>query len=440
MMSDLNTGAAQGASGGDWLDKAGNWLSGQWNKAMHAAADNNDVSQALHGAGALADKMGMSGAGKWLNAAGDGVSTGEYNALNTVTGAAKSLGSMAYNLSPQGYINAAAKAAGLPVDPHAPDAGAVLKPMASTITHAVKTAAPYALRYAEGDPTLAPELAGKAADAAYDRYVKPFATNDPETGFNHLFGDAGTAAGVIGTAALTDGIGEMGDLGLAGRLGTLGEDGAPLATRGGSLLERTPPKIEAPEPTVPETIQPPRTPAPGSETALMSRNLDSELDSLAARGGGKRTAGVGATNVPGLENDVIEAGSTGVRKALGTEATPGPIKAPYDYSDPDYAAFVKHAEEEFGNQFVQRLSDAGYKPNAEGVYDSAQGTARFYMNASDKGVCNHCMLNLRSPSPSGASGVVQQLSAKVPNVKFVFQTAGKPENTVTVMGGRIVPN
>jgi len=439
-MSDLNTGSAQGASGGSFLDKAGNWLSGEWDKALHEAADNNGVSTALHGAGALADHLGAHEAGKWLNAAGDGVSSGEYNALNTVTSAAKSTVSMAYNLSPEGYLNAAAKAVGLPSDPNGPDAGKVLKPMASTIAHAAKTAAPYALRYAEGDPTVVPELAGKAGNAAYDRYVKPFTQNDPETGFNHVFGDAGTAAGVIGTAALTDGIGDMGDVGLAGKLSTLGEDGAPLAGRGGSLLERSPPKIEAPETTAPESVQAPRTPAPGSESALMNRNLDSELDSLASRGGARRTAGVGVTNVPGMENDVIEAGSTAVRKALGTEATPGPIKAPYDYSDPDYAAFVKHAEEEFGNQFVQNLNKAGYKPNAEGVYDTAQGTARFYMNASDKGVCNHCMLNLRSPSPSGAQGVVQQLSEKVPNVKFVFQTAGKPGNTVTVMGGKIIPN
>lgn len=439
-MSDLNTGATQGASGGGILDQAGSWLSGQWDKALHAVADNNDVSQALHGAGALANHVGMTGTGKWLNAAGDGVSTGEYNALNAVTGAVKSTASMAYNLSPQGYFNAAAKAAGFQVDPDGPDAGKVLKPLANTVVNAAKTAAPYALRYAEGDPTVGPELAQKAGDAAYDRYVKPFAQNDPETGFNHLFGDAGTVTGVAATFAATDGLGEMANVGRVGELSTLGEDAATLSSRAGGMLERTPPKLETPETIAPETVQAPRTPSPGSETALMNRNLDSELDGLASRGGSRRTAGVGATNVPGLENQVFEAGSTGVRKALGTEATPGPIKAPYDYSDPDYAAFVKHAEEEFGNQFVQKLDQAGYKPNAEGVYDTPQGTARFYMNASDKGVCNHCMLNLRSPSPSGAQGVVQQLSEKVPNVKFVFQTAGKPENTVTVMGGKIIPN
>ncbi len=434
-MSDLNTGATQGASGGSLLDQAGSWLSGKWDQAMHAVADNNDVSQALHGAGALANKVGMTETGKWLNAAGNGVSTGEYNALNAVTGAVKSTASMAYNLSPQGYFNAAAKAAGFQVDPNGPDAGKVLKPLANSIVSAAKTAAPYLERYAEGDPTVGPELAQKAGNAAYDRYVKPFTEDDPETGFNHVFGDAGTVAGVAATVVATDGIGEAANVGRVGELSTLGEDGAALTSRAGRTLEHAPPETAAPE-----GVSAPRTPSPGSETALMNRNLDSELDSLAARGGGKRTAGVGATNVPGLENQLFEAGSTGVRKALGTEATPGPIKAPYDYSDPDYAAFVKHAEEEFGNQFVQKLDQAGYKPNAEGVYDTPQGTARFYMNASDKGVCNHCMLNLRSPSASGAQGVVQQLSEHVPNVKFVFQTAGKPGNTVTVMGGKIIPN
>ena len=260
-MSDLNTGATQGASGGSILDQAGSWLSGQWDKALHAVADNNDVSQALHGAGALANHVGMTGAGKWLNAAGDGVSTGEYNALNAVTGAVKSTASMAYNLSPQGYFNAAAKAAGFQVDPDGPDADKVLKPLANTVVSAAKTAAPYALRYAEGDPTVGPELAQKAGDAAYDRYVKPFAQNDPETGFNHLFGDAGTVTGVAATFAATDGLGEMANVGRVGELSTLGEDAATLASRTGGALDKAetalkpPPKLELPKAETPAAAE-----------------------------------------------------------------------------------------------------------------------------------------------------------------------------------------
>jgi hypothetical protein len=247
-MSDLNTGAAQSASGGSLLDQAGSWLSGKWDQAMHAVANNNDVSTALHGAASLANKAGMSETGKWLDAAGDGVSAGEYNAMNAVTGAVKSTASMAYNLSPQGYINAAAKAAGFQSDPDGPDAGKVLKPLAHSVVSAAKAAAPYLERYAEGDPTVVPELAQKAGSAAYDRYVKPFTQNDPETGFNHVFGDAGTAAGVAATFAATDGLGEAANVGRVGELSTLGEDTAPLISRGSTTLEHTPPKLELPKP------------------------------------------------------------------------------------------------------------------------------------------------------------------------------------------------
>jgi HNH/ENDO VII superfamily nuclease with conserved GHE residues len=267
-MSDLNTGATQGASGGDILDKAGSWLSSQWDKALHAAADNNDVSQALHGAGALADHVGMTGTGKWLNAAGDGVSTGEYKALNAVTDAVKSTGSMAYNLSPQGYFNAAAKAAGFQVDPHGPDAGKVLKPLANTVVNAAKTAAPYALRYAEGDPTVGPELAQKAGDAAYDRYVKPFAQNDPETGFNHVFGDAGTVAGVAATFAATDGLGELSNVGRVGELSTLGDDAATLASRAGGTLDKAETALQ-PAASAPADLHPVNT---GSPTTVQPLN------------------------------------------------------------------------------------------------------------------------------------------------------------------------
>jgi hypothetical protein len=167
-------------------------------------------------------------------------------------------------------------------------------------------------------------------------------------------------------------------------------------------------------------------------------DLNSSLDDLVTRAKGLRTSGIGISDVKGLENAVFEAGSTKVRGKLGVEPTPGPIKAPYDYDDPDFSAFVRHAEEEFGNQFIAALSKAGYKSDGNGVISGASGNARFHMNASQVGVCNHCLLNLRTPSKSGNKGVVQQLSEKVPNVKFVFETRGHPDKTIVIQGGRLI--
>ncbi len=179
-----------------------------------------------------------------------------------------------------------------------------------------------------------------------------------------------------------------------------------------------------------------------STTAPSVKEIDLEpvLESLVARGGGIRTAGVGVSDVPGLEGQTFEAGSTAVRRNLGVEPTPGPINAPYDYSKPQYAAFIRHAEEEFGNQFIKALDNAGYVPNESGVYTGPSGTARFYMNASEYGVCNQCMLGVRSPAANGAQGVVQQLSEMVPNVEFTFETAGSPNKTVVVKNGQLVEN
>lgn len=147
---------------------------------------------------------------------------------------------------------------------------------------------------------------------------------------------------------------------------------------------------------------------------------------------------MGVTNVPGLPEQTFEAGSTIARRNLGVQPTPGPIKAPYDYSQPQYAEFIRHAEEEFGNQYIQALKNAGYAADSNGVFSSASGVARFYMNASDFGVCNQCLLNLKNPTANGAQGVIQQLSQLVPNVKFVFETAGVPGKTITVLNGRLV--
>lgn len=171
---------------------------------------------------------------------------------------------------------------------------------------------------------------------------------------------------------------------------------------------------------------------------VLTVDLASDLNSLVSQAGGIRTVGVGVTNVPGLTEQTFEAGSTIARRNLGVQPTPGPIKAPYDYSQPQYAAFIRHAEEEFGNQYIQALKNAGYAADSNGVFSSASGVARFYMNASDFGVCNQCLLNLKNPTANGAQGVIQQLSQLVPNVRFVFETAGVPEKTITVLNGRLV--
>lgn len=59
------------------------------------------------------------------------------------------------------------------------------------------------------------------------------------------------------------------------------------------------------------------------------------------------------------------------------------------------------------------------------------------MNASlKKGVCDTCLLDLRYPRDK--VGVLKQLSLKVPNVKFIFETDGAPELTRTVLNGKLV--
>jgi hypothetical protein len=237
----LHTAGQWAQTAGDTVSKAGNWLDKQVDNGLHAAADHSELTQTLHGAGQLADQAGYHEAGRWLNAAGDGVSTMQYNAGEAVVGAVKGVASMAYNLNPVGFMNAGLKQAGFSGIPGAPDADRITKPLANAITQAAKSAAPYAARYVEGDPTVMPELARKAADAAYDRYVKPFAENDPETGFKHVLGDAGTAGGIAATVVATDGLGELGVAGdgadallssseLAPKAAALPERGAPALT------------------------------------------------------------------------------------------------------------------------------------------------------------------------------------------------------------------
>jgi RHS repeat-associated protein len=166
-----------------------------------------------------------------------------------------------------------------------------------------------------------------------------------------------------------------------------------------------------------------------------ARDLNKELDDLTKRAGGIKTAGVGATDVRGLEDEVFEMGSRKVRGALNVEATPGPIKAPYPYDDPRYAAFVGHMEEEFGNKFIKALGEAGYRPNPNGIFVEPAGNARVLMN-NPLGACGHCTLDLLSPSEK--VGVIKQLSELVPNVKFTFDTVAATAKPIIVKGGIIV--
>ncbi|MGC3025349.1 RHS repeat-associated core domain-containing protein [Burkholderia sp. DN3021] len=152
-----------------------------------------------------------------------------------------------------------------------------------------------------------------------------------------------------------------------------------------------------------------------------------------------RTAGVGVSDVPGfeaisdvpgLQRWVFEVWSPRVRRALGMTTTPGPIHSPYSHP------FKEHAEEEFGNQFIAALKEVGYTEDKNGIFHDPIGTARLLMNASPVGCCSICLLDLRS---SGKNvGVVKQLSQKVPNVKFIFETDGHPGKTITVLGGKIL--
>ena len=139
--------------------------------------------------------------------------------------------------------------------------------------------------------------------------------------------------------------------------------------------------------------------------------------------------------MPGLENLIFEAGSPRVRAALGVKATAGPIRAPYPANDPRYAAFVGHMEQEFGNQFVQALRNAGYASDVAGVFAEATGSARVLMN-NPYGPCNNCLLNLGAPN--ARVGVIQQLSRCVPNVTFTFEASGGTVRPIVVRGGQLV--
>lgn len=243
--------------------------------------------------------------------------------------------------------------------------------------------------------------------------------DDLPPGFSRGSGGKGAVIGDIDPVT--------GELVLNGSAGSLGNSTGTSA-----------PRLPGPSGTV---IVPPRNLIPGNPVTtqrVLNTDLTTALNSLVDQAGGIRTVGVGITDVPGMTDQIFEAGSTIARRNLGVDPTPGPIKAPYDYSKPQYAAFIRHAEEEFGNQYIQSLKDAGYTADSNGVFNTASGVARFYMNASEFGVCNQCMLNLRNPSPNGMQGVIQQLSQLVPNVKFVFETAGVPNKTITVINGRLV--
>lgn len=158
--------------------------------------------------------------------------------------------------------------------------------------------------------------------------------------------------------------------------------------------------------------------------------LERALDGYVARTGDVRTAGVASTDVARLEGRTFEMGSPRVRSADGVDATAGPIRSPYQNP------FTGHMEEEFGNQFIKALKDAGYRADDNGIYSAVRGGGSNILMNNPAGACTTCTVGMINPSTK--VGVIKQLSDLVPNVTFTFETVNGGAPALVVRGGRIV--
>jgi len=126
------------------------------------------------------------------------------------------------------------------------------------------------------------------------------------------------------------------------------------------------------------------------------------------------TAGVGRTNVPGLEGQVFEGASPAVRQQAGMPpATPGPIASPRTI-----AIDRNHAEEDIANQFVAAVDRAGLKPA------DLDGKELLMRVQNEAGICTACRQGLANQNV--ASGVLKQLSERYPglNIRVVVDNPG----------------
>ena len=126
------------------------------------------------------------------------------------------------------------------------------------------------------------------------------------------------------------------------------------------------------------------------------------------------TVGVARTNVPGLDGELFEGGSTLVRREAGLPPTPdGPIASPAQNP-----MFRNHAEQDIANKFVAAVEKAGLTP------DQIEGRELLMRIQNDKGICNTCRQGLKNPSKP--PGVLKQLSLRYPglDIRVVVDNPG----------------
>ena len=142
-----------------------------------------------------------------------------------------------------------------------------------------------------------------------------------------------------------------------------------------------------------------------------------ELDAFLAKypqAEGIDTIAVAATDAPGLETVVFEAGSPAVRRAAGLPpAEPGPISSPR--LNP---LFTLHAEEDVANQFVRAVDSAGLTPA------DLEGKTLAIHISNPTGVCRACVQGLKNPDV--AAGVLKQLSVRYPGLTIRITVESAP--------------
>ncbi len=137
------------------------------------------------------------------------------------------------------------------------------------------------------------------------------------------------------------------------------------------------------------------------------------------------TVAVGATDIPGLQDQVFRGGS----KEAG-----GPANKTFE-SPQDFGATKNHAEQNLGGQLDAKLQDL----ISQGKLTPADLEGKSVFIHVDQEVCSVCRQGL-NPTKSGATvdpGVLGQMSQKYPGLTFEITNSNTGE-VLTVKGGKII--
>ncbi len=137
------------------------------------------------------------------------------------------------------------------------------------------------------------------------------------------------------------------------------------------------------------------------------------------------TVAVGATDIPGLQDQVFRGGS----KEAG-----GPANKTFE-SPQDFGATKNHAEQNLGGQLDAKLQEL----IAQGKITPADLEGKSVFVHVDQEVCSVCRQGL-SPTKSGTTvdpGVLSQMSQKYPGLTFEITNSNTGE-VLTVKGGKII--